>query len=33
VEEVKIDFGIATYIYRPFESPQKKYLYKEKLLD
>ena len=31
VDEVKIDNGWVSYIYRPFESTQKKFLYREKL--
>lgn len=32
VEQIKIINGYAYYIYRPYESPQKKFLYKEKLV-
>jgi hypothetical protein len=32
-ENIKVRDGWAYYIYRPFESSQKKYLYKEQILD
>lgn len=31
IEKIEIHDNLVYYIYRPFESPQKKYLYKEKL--
>jgi hypothetical protein len=33
VEKIRIHNGYAYYIYRPFESIQKRFLYKERLLD
>ncbi len=33
VEKVRINQGFVYYVYRPFESIQKRFLYKEKLLD
>ena len=31
IENIKIEKGYVYYIYRPFESSQKRFLYKEKL--
>ena len=33
VEKIRIHNGLVYYIYRPFESIQKRFLYKERLLD
>ncbi|NDB35142.1 MAG: hypothetical protein EB023_07300 [Flavobacteriia bacterium] len=33
VEKIRIHNGYVYYIYRPFESFQKRFLYKERLLD